>query len=254
MFPTVTGAEDRQRQAEDRRRQAEDQQRQAKERIRRTTFEEFFRACHNLLSLDCRAMQDSEALNEFGLGDGVQFDNHANALGDVYSDMPVEEDQSIFRQPTPDQFCVHRVNRNTNTLLTTVEYKPPHKLSVENLRAGRRPMDFWKEVVQRTTIPTDRDENLTYNAEQLTGSAVVQQYHVMIHQGLEYSCLTNGLALVLLRVRYNDPSTLYYYHANGIWQSVLQMTKAWNNQGHCSGIMPLPDEFSVTCPGTRVAE
>ncbi|PCG88212.1 Lipopolysaccharide kinase [Penicillium occitanis (nom. inval.)] len=33
----------------------------------------------------------------------------------------------------------------------------------------------------------------------------------MIQEGLEYSYITNGLALVLLRVPYDDPSTLYYY-------------------------------------------
>ncbi|KAE8396777.1 hypothetical protein BDV37DRAFT_277386 [Aspergillus pseudonomiae] len=61
-------------------------------------------------------------------------------------------------------------------------YKPPHKLSVENLRAGLRDMNFWKEI-----------------------------YHVMIQEGLEYSYLTNGLALVLLRVPYDEPGTLYYH-------------------------------------------
>ncbi|KAK9327494.1 hypothetical protein V1520DRAFT_357875 [Lipomyces starkeyi] len=68
---------------------------------------------HDVIAERCKI---PEAGNEFGLGDGVQFDNHANALGDVDSDMPVEEGQSIFRRPIPDQFCVHRVNRNTNTL------------------------------------------------------------------------------------------------------------------------------------------
>lgn len=33
----------------------------------------------------------------------------------------------------------------------------------------------------------------------------------MIQEGLEYSYLTNGLAVVLLRVPYNDPTTLYYH-------------------------------------------
>ena len=33
----------------------------------------------------------------------------------------------------------------------------------------------------------------------------------MIQEGLEYSYITNRLALVLLRIPYNNPSTLYYY-------------------------------------------
>ncbi|KAK9234220.1 hypothetical protein V1525DRAFT_413754 [Lipomyces kononenkoae] len=42
------------------------------------------------------------------------------------------------------------------------------------------------EVTQRTTIPTDP-----------TASVLAQQYNVMIHKGLEYSYITNGLVIVL---------------------------------------------------------
>ncbi|ODQ68758.1 hypothetical protein LIPSTDRAFT_60119, partial [Lipomyces starkeyi NRRL Y-11557] len=295
------------RQAEEARRQAEEARRQAEEGTRRTTFEEFIRACHNLLSLqvevgdkylstkgsltkptgrlcpqrlrnwaDCldsqqqlynsvrnflhapevdaprlfssvhsledlrrnhcsrplRSEKDLEtyeqlavednvryviaelckipdAREEFKLEDGVQFDNHANALTDAESDKPDVKDQSSVRLPVPDKFF-YRVKGNTNTLFTTAEYKPPHKLSVESLCAGLRPMDFYEKVVQTVKIPTNRDEKLRYYAEQLTGSALVQQYNVMIRKGLEYSYITNGLALVLLRVCSDDPSTLYY--------------------------------------------
>ncbi|KAL5001751.1 hypothetical protein BDV10DRAFT_192049 [Aspergillus recurvatus] len=86
-----------------------------------------------------------------------RFDNHANALDAVEADQP-------------DQFCIR------------LEYKPHPKLSVENLRAGLRPMDFW-EV----------------------------EYNVMIQEGLGHSYLTNGFALVLLRVPYDEPGTLYYH-------------------------------------------
>ncbi|KAK9492622.1 hypothetical protein V1508DRAFT_323938, partial [Lipomyces doorenjongii] len=287
--------------------QADEARRQAEERTRSTTFEEFIRACHNLLSLpvevgdkalstkgpltsptgrlcpqrlriwaDCQerqqqlynmvrkflhaseedaprlfssvhllegirrnycsqplrsekdleyyerlAVEDNvryviaelckipDAREEFKLEDGVRFDSHANALTDVESDKPDVEDQSSVRLPVPDKFF-YRVKGNTNTLCTTAEYKPPHKLSVESLRAGLRPMDFYEKVVQPETIPTNQDEKFRYYAEQLTGSALVQQYNVMIRKGLEYSYITNGLALVLLRVCSEDPRTLYY--------------------------------------------
>ncbi|KAJ8098421.1 hypothetical protein POJ06DRAFT_303098 [Lipomyces tetrasporus] len=85
-----------------------------------------------------------DAREEFKLEDGVQFDNHANALTDVEFGKPDVEDQDkIF----------YRVKGNTNILFTTAEYKPPHKLSVESLRAGLRPMDFYEKVVQVVTIP-----------------------------------------------------------------------------------------------------
>ncbi|KAE8361555.1 hypothetical protein BDV27DRAFT_160604 [Aspergillus caelatus] len=148
------------------------------------------------------------AREEFGLSDGVKFDNHANALD------PPETDPSLpttYRRSRPDQFCIRRIDGERNTLLTTVEYKPPHKLSVENLRAGLQDMNFWEEVVRPNSIPTEESAKLAYNAAWLTGSAVTQEYHVMIQEGLEYSYLTNGLALVLLRVPYDEPGTLYYH-------------------------------------------
>lgn len=148
------------------------------------------------------------ARHEFQLGSGIRFDNHGNSLDEVQDDQLEESNPQHSR---PDQFCIHRVDGNTNTLLTTVEYKPPHKLSVENLRVGLRPMEFWKTVVKPDTTPTDEEGKLRYNAERLVGSAIVQEYHVMIQEGLEYSYMTNGLALVLLCVPYANPSTLLYY-------------------------------------------
>ncbi|KAM5478135.1 hypothetical protein McanCB56680_006659 [Microsporum canis] len=148
------------------------------------------------------------ARQQFGLGDGVWFDNHPNDLDSEASQIQTKEDTWPSR---PDQFCIHRVDGETNTLLTTVEYKPPHKLSVENLRAGLRPMQFWEEIVRPNSVPTEEKEKLKYNAAWLTGSALVQEYHVMIQEGLEYSYLTNGIALVLLHIPYDNPEILYYY-------------------------------------------
>ncbi|KAK9311091.1 hypothetical protein V1524DRAFT_443604 [Lipomyces starkeyi] len=223
--------------------QAEESRRQAEEGTRRTTFEEFIRACHNFLSLQVEQLYNSvrkflhaseedaprlfsspaarsekdletyeplavednvryviaelckipDAREEFKLEDGFQFDNHANALPDVESDKADVNDQSSVRLPVPDKFF-YRVKGDTNTLFTTAEYKPPHKLSVESLRAGQRPMDFYEKVVQL---------KLRYGAEQLTGSALVQQYNDMIRKGLEYYYITNGYGL-------GPAPTLYY--------------------------------------------
>ncbi|PYH67158.1 uncharacterized protein BO88DRAFT_466581 [Aspergillus vadensis CBS 113365] len=148
------------------------------------------------------------AREEFQLGNGIQFDNHANALDAVDADQSKTDKSANSR---PDQYCIHRVDGDKNTTIMTVEYKPPHKLSVENLRAGLRQMQFWDEVVRPDSVPTEGPEKLRYNAAWLSGSAVVQEYHVMLQEGLEYSYLTNGFALVLLRVPYDNPGTLYYH-------------------------------------------
>ncbi|KAF4251477.1 hypothetical protein CNMCM8980_006750 [Aspergillus fumigatiaffinis] len=160
---------------------------------------------HDIVAELCKI---PDAREEFQLGSGIWFDNHANALDE---DNEMDASRSSTARPSrPDQFCIHRVDGNTSTLLTTVEYKPPHKLSAGSLREGLRPMDFWQEVVEPDTIPTEEPKRSRYNAARLVGSAIVQEFHVMIQEGLEYSYITNGLMDVQLWVPYDDPSTLYY--------------------------------------------
>ncbi|KAF5234164.1 hypothetical protein FANTH_12266 [Fusarium anthophilum] len=147
---------------------------------------------------------------EFQLGDAIWFDNHTNALNGGDTELDGVSSSGSHR-PKSDQYCFHRVDGDANTLLFVSEYKPPHKLSVENLRAGLRPMELWEALVQNDAIPTDPTKKLQYNAERLVNSAVVQAYHAMIKEGCAYSTLTNGLARVLLHVPYDDPATLYYH-------------------------------------------
>ncbi|CAG8161735.1 unnamed protein product, partial [Penicillium nalgiovense] len=151
------------------------------------------------------------ARDEFGLGDGIQFSNHTNSLNENEAIEADASQPSSVHNPRPDQFCIHRVDGNTTTLLTSVEYKPPHKLSVSTLRLGLRPMDLWKDMVKSNKIPTNQEAKLRYNAERLVCSTLVQEYHVMIQEGLEYSYVTNGIARVLLHVPRDTPSTLYYF-------------------------------------------
>jgi serine/threonine protein kinase len=150
------------------------------------------------------------AREEFMLGDGIWFDNHTNALTESQVELDTNHPPNL-RRPRPDQFCIHRVDGSTNSLLLTVEYKPPHKLSVETLRAGLRPMELWEEMVKCNTVPTDPVEKLRYNAERLVDSAMVQANDVMIEEGRADAILTNGLARVLLHVPYDDPATLLYH-------------------------------------------
>lgn len=151
------------------------------------------------------------AREEFGLGDGVLFDSHPNGLNNTETVEKDTKDASDTPRGKPDQLFIHRVDDRTTTLLTTVEYKPPHKLPSEDIRRGLRDMDLWKEMVRSNKVPNGEAESLVYNSQRLVCSAIVQEYHVMIQEGLEYSYLTTGMALVLLRVPYDEPSTLYYY-------------------------------------------
>ncbi|KAE8148803.1 hypothetical protein BDV25DRAFT_157615 [Aspergillus avenaceus] len=151
------------------------------------------------------------ARNEFGLGDAIQFSSHTNALNDTEASRVAASQTTSTPQPKADQYCIHRVDGNVHSVLTSVEYKPPHKLPVASLRVGLHPMDLWKAMVKCNKIVTDEESKLRYNAERLACSAIVQEYHVMIQDGLEYSYVTNGISRVLLRVPQDNPSTLYYF-------------------------------------------
>ncbi|DAA77115.1 TPA_exp: Uncharacterized protein A8136_6881 [Trichophyton benhamiae CBS 112371] len=162
---------------------------------------------HKIISELCKIPGAQE---EFDLGDGVWFDNHGNDL-DSTGDNTRDLDSDGYPS-RPDQFCIHRVNGQSTHLLTTVEYKPPHKLSVENLRCAlKNPINFWEEIVNVDSVPKEGKDKLVHNAYVLTGSAIVQEYHVMLQEGLEYSYLTNGLAVVLLRVPRDTPEVVYYH-------------------------------------------
>jgi hypothetical protein len=163
------------------------------------------RHVHDIVSALC---ENPKAREELRLGNGFRFDSHTNALDEEAAEARERDTRSGRMQP--DQFCVHRLDGDSSRLLMTVEYKPPHKLSTENLCAGLRSMNFWEEVVNSETVPTDKAEKLRYNAARLTGAAMVQEYHVMIQEGLAYSCLSTGIAQVFLYVPEEDPTTLYY--------------------------------------------
>lgn len=94
------------------------------------------------------------ARDEFRLGDGVQFDSHANGI-DLQTNQPSRSGSS-----RPDQYCIHRIDDGTSALLTTVEYKPPHKLPVESLHRGLKSIDFWEQMVKAHGVLISRTRKL----------------------------------------------------------------------------------------------
>ncbi|PMD60202.1 uncharacterized protein K444DRAFT_494177, partial [Hyaloscypha bicolor E] len=74
-----------------------------------------------------------EARHAFYLGEGIIFENHANTLSDSNEEV---QQSSNPKQRNADQICVYKEADGTRSLCMVVEYKPSHKLSVFNLRAG----------------------------------------------------------------------------------------------------------------------
>lgn len=117
---------------------------------------------HDVISELCKI---PAAREEFGLGDGVLFDSHANVLNENEMVETDTNNPSSTPRGRPDQFFIHRVDGSTaTTLLTTVEYKPPHKLSLEDLRMGLSDMDLWKKMVRANKVLNNETDRSVYNA------------------------------------------------------------------------------------------
>ncbi|KAI0189654.1 hypothetical protein F4808DRAFT_445272, partial [Astrocystis sublimbata] len=91
------------------------------------------------------------------------------------------------------------------------EYKPPRALSPQ-LRAGLRELDIM-DVVANHKIPVEEEAKSYYYATELVASAVTQTFHYMVKSGLAYGLLTTGEGIVLLKIDWDDPRTVYYHLA-----------------------------------------
>lgn len=67
------------------------------------------------------------------------------------------------------------------------------------------------EVIERDTIPTDLKERLEHNSDEVVAAVLTQTFHYMIQCRLEYSYIIIGETFVFLRVKEEDPTTLYYH-------------------------------------------
>ncbi|TLD09834.1 hypothetical protein PspLS_12046, partial [Pyricularia sp. CBS 133598] len=164
----------------------------------------------------------------FDLGNGIIFKNHTHTLSDiankvVYRDTlstpPATPNHSFdLNRLRPDQIYVYRSDNagsEKRTMIYISEYKPPHKFTAPHLRFGLRPINIYKEMVNRKTIPTsmDPDARFQYYAERLTAAAITQTYHYIIKGGLKYRLLTTGKVIMFLKIDWSEPGTLLYHLA-----------------------------------------
>ena len=165
--------------------------------------------------------------DEFNLGNGVTFENHANALSDT-ADETAQRLESQRRSPStpgnsppgstrlqPDKICVYAgAKGGKRSLAFVVEYKPPQKLTLARLRLGLRDMKI-SEVVDRYEVPRpEAKEALSqYHSDRLVAAVITQTFLYMIENGLEYSYITTGEAFVFLKVRSDDPTAVYFHLA-----------------------------------------
>ena len=162
---------------------------------------------------------------DWNFGQGVFFENHTNNLSDLGEEVQealkrlklANTSTKSKRSVKPiraDQLCVFKNTTEEMQLLFVIEYKAPHKIPKEILRAGLREMNIPNEVINRLSFPiTDPSEKFQYNADKLVAAVATQTYSYMLESGCEYGCVITGEAIVFLWIKEDDSNTLYYHLA-----------------------------------------
>lgn len=182
---------------------------------------------------------------DLNLGEGIVFENNLNDLDETAEEVrdrravaPPPPPPSTSKPSTPkpstpkpkpkptsvdgtqlrpDQICVWwgkgEGSETQRVMLYVTEYKAPHKITLEQIRAGLHEMNIIETVVNRATIPTDPKAKFEYNSERLVASALTQTFHYMIEGGLEYGVMTTGEAIVFLKLDCPEPDRLEYHLA-----------------------------------------
>ena len=170
------------------------------------------------------ALRNGSLSGIIDVGNGIIFESHSNSLSEKNEEVQQRYQQRQQRRqaegqstetwlrPTyTDQICVYNDTNGMRNPLFIIEYKPPHKLSVGDILWGLRgDMDI-REVIERDTIPMDLTERSEHNSDEVMAAVLTQTFHYMIQCGLEYSYITTGEAFVFLRIKEEDPTTLYYH-------------------------------------------
>ncbi|KAL1991397.1 hypothetical protein VTN49DRAFT_5389 [Thermomyces lanuginosus] len=117
---------------------------------------------------------DPDAKRRFQLPNSIRF---RTQYPRTLEEEAEEDERSGTWRPRPNRYCIHRVDEDTEYLVTTCELKPPHKLDVQSLRTGLRNMDFLREVVHQDTTPTDKNENTKSSAKRLVGATPTQKLY-----------------------------------------------------------------------------
>ncbi|KAL8972887.1 MAG: hypothetical protein Q9197_002583 [Variospora fuerteventurae] len=161
-----------------------------------------------------RAVEDFVVDILTNLSSPIRFDNHPHTLGQGPEQTPGRKQN---RPPNADQLCVYQGEDGEGELLLVLEYKAPHKLTNDFLRAALKtsePIDVIA-IKDGLTIPPDDEPQLLFlhKARKMVAAAATQAYDYMLTGDCEYSAIVTGGAIVFLWISEDSPSTLHYHLA-----------------------------------------
>ncbi|RSL85359.1 hypothetical protein CEP52_016164 [Fusarium oligoseptatum] len=174
------------------------------------------------------ASTDALLQRQLGIRGTVTFESHTN-LGDDQDGISESMEQMSlgsndapsFATPNPraaprarrkargkgnraDQFCIYRTSDGQNFPFVAIEYKAPHKLSVDEVVTGLE-----SAIEPERDVINQDGEGFPFLARRLAAAVVTQLFSYMIGKGIQYGYVCTGQAFVFLHIS-DDPSTVYY--------------------------------------------
>jgi hypothetical protein len=103
-----------------------------------------------------------------------------------------------------DQFCIYRTMDSQNYPVLAIEYKAPHKLSVEQVGTGLE-----SEIQPDRDIINRDGQGFAFPAKSIAAAVVTQLFSYMIGKGIQYGYVCTGQAFAFLHIS-ADPSIVQF--------------------------------------------
>ena len=188
-----------------------------------------------------RLYENAELRKHFSLKGNVFFENHANTLSpeDITNELesmsltgadslPSSRQhiyetakttrlrgsrrkpagrEAVSSRPSADQFCVYNVaNEDGEQRIPAfvVEYKAPREVTLGHVYAGLCDMDV------DDLVKASRSKHPSFHHRRLIAALITQVFSYMVRLGVEFGCISTGIAFIFLRIP-DDPRTVQYY-------------------------------------------
>lgn len=104
-----------------------------------------------------------------------------------------------------DQFCIYEQLGGVRAAIISIEYKAPHKFSLDNVVAG---LDG--EIRPVEDVINKEGESFEFNSKWLAAAVITQLFSDMIRKGVRWGYVFTGEAIIFLHIA-DDPSVAYYH-------------------------------------------
>ncbi|KAI1736671.1 hypothetical protein F4680DRAFT_451761 [Xylaria scruposa] len=168
--------------------------------------------------------ENEELRASFEIRGSITFNSHTRfkdqniTLSKSFDQMKIEDDVSnLATLPPPtaytskgkkgpaDQFCIY-TSGDYNALTLAIEYKAPHKLSKDAIRAGLR-----DEVRPDEHVINQPREDFDSSSRYTTVAVIVQLFSYMVKNQVQYGYVSTGETFIFLYIPDDNISDVYYH-------------------------------------------